>query len=71
MTPGNHRMAGDRPPYPRLAYDNPMPAWVPDRAPLSDDGNPARGLAIAILAGAAMWGIGIAIWWAWASGVCR
>lgn len=55
----------------RVVVDNTaMPTWVPDRAPLSDDGNPARGIAVALVAGCVMWGIGVAIWWAAVSGAC-
>lgn len=32
--------------------------------------NPARGIANAVLIGAAMWGIGFTIWWALVSGAC-
>lgn len=65
------RGVADRAPYPRLIVNNPpLPAWVPDRAPLRDDGNPARDIANAVLIGAAMWGIGFTIWWALVSGAC-
>ena len=46
------------------------PAWVQSRPPLSHDGNPARGIAVAVVAGCVLWGLGAAIWWAAVSGAC-
>ncbi len=52
--------------------DRPMPAYVPPRAPLSDDGDPARGLLVAAALSVPLWfGLAGLAWWAWASGACR
>lgn len=53
---------------PFIVVDNnaPMHAYVPPRAPLSDDGDPARGLLIAAALSVPLWfGLAGLAWWAW------
>lgn len=46
--------------------NTPMPAYVPPRAPLSDDGDPARGLLTAAALSVPLWfGLAGLAWWAW------
>lgn len=73
MTPGTHRMAGDRPPYPRLAYANPRPVSVPP-VPRPLTGAPLVLCWVGMVAGGWCMVAGLA-WTAYAvcrvTGVCR
>ncbi len=52
----------DRPAYIRGVYHNPAPR---ERAPLSDDRNPARGIAVGMVVSFPIWcGLAGFAWWA-------
>lgn len=66
------RGVADRQTYPRLAYDNPLPAYAPPRTPLSRDTDAARGIALGMALSVPIWlGLAGLAWWAWLATGCR
>lgn len=63
------RGVADRQTYPRL---DPLPAFVPDRTPLSRDTDAARGIALGMALSVPIWlGLAGLAWWALVATGCR
>lgn len=51
--------------------DAPLPAFVPDRTPLSRDTDAARGIALGMALSVPLWlGLAGLAWWAWVATGC-